>query len=326
MIAGEEPVSGNSMAAGVACGAAAGALWGLVFVLPEVASAFGPIQLAAGRYVVYGLFSLPLVLPHWRRFARVLGPREWKALAVLSVLGNLLYYVLLAAAVQLGGVAMTSLVIGFLPVAVTIIGSRDKGAIPLRRLMPSLALSAIGILCIGWESLGRAAAGEVFTQAAGLFCAVGALISWTAFAVGNSRWLGRLEDLSGHDWSLLIGIVTGIEALVLLPPALILEGTSQSAGEWTTFAGACAGVALLSSILGNSLWNRMSRLLPLTMVGQMILFETLFALLYGFLWDQRLPTAFEALAIVLVLASVLSCLSAHRPDRRRDAALAAAHD
>lgn len=40
---------------------------------------------------------------------------------------------LLANAVQLGGIAMTSLVIGFLPVAVTIIGSRDPGAVPLRR-------------------------------------------------------------------------------------------------------------------------------------------------------------------------------------------------
>ena len=315
----------NSMAAGVACGAAAGALWGLVFVLPEIASAFGPIQLAAGRYLIYGLFALPLVLPHRRRFAAVLGPREWRALAMLGVLGNLLYYVLLAAAVQLGGVAMTSLVIGFLPVAVTVIGSRDTGAVPLGRLAPSLALSAGGIACIGWESLGRAAPAALPVQAAGLLCAIGALISWTAFAVGNSRWLARLEHLSAHDWSLLIGVVTGVEALLLLPPALIWEGTGQSAQQWALFAGGCAAVALLSSILGNGLWNRMSRLLPLTMAGQMILFETLFALLYGFLWDWRLPSGFEALAIVLVLASVLSCLSAHRPGRHA-AALAPAHD
>jgi drug/metabolite transporter (DMT)-like permease len=51
--------------------------------------------------------------------------------------------------------------------------------------------------------------------------------------------------------------------------------------------------------------------LPLTLVGQMILFETLFALLYGFLWEQRLPTILEGTAMVLVTASVLSCLSAH---------------
>jgi drug/metabolite transporter (DMT)-like permease len=72
------------------------------------------------------------------------------------------------------------------------------------------------------------------------------------------------------------------------------------------------GVALAASIVGNAFWNRMSRLLPLTMVGQMILFETLFALLYGFLWERRLPTAWEGAAMVLVVLSVLSCVRAHR--------------
>mgnify|MGYP006920679532 CR=1 FL=1 len=47
-------------------------------------------------------------------------------------------------------------------------------------------------------------------------------------------------------------------------------------------AAVSIGIAVAASILGNALWNRMSQLLPLTMVGQMILFETLFALLYGF--------------------------------------------
>ena len=55
----------------------------------------------------------------------------------------------------------------------------------------------------------------------------------------------------------------------------------------------------------------MSRLLPLTMTGQMILFETLFALLYGFLWEHRFPTVLELTAFVLVVASVLSCIAAH---------------
>jgi drug/metabolite transporter (DMT)-like permease len=78
------------------------------------------------------------------------------------------------------------------------------------------------------------------------------------------------------------------------------------------FALVSSGVAIFASIIGNALWNRMSRLLPLTLLGQMILFETLFALLYGFLWDERLPTIAEGVAILLVVASVLSCVTAHR--------------
>jgi drug/metabolite transporter (DMT)-like permease len=55
----------------------------------------------------------------------------------------------------------------------------------------------------------------------------------------------------------------------------------------------------------------MSKLLPLTLLGQMILFETLFALIYGFLWEQRLPTTLECVAFTLVVLSVVSCLAAH---------------
>ncbi len=40
----------------------------------------------------------------------------------------------------------------------------------------------------------------------------------------------------------------------------------------------------------------------------MILFETLFALLYGFLWEQRWPTTLECVAFTLVVLSVVSCL------------------
>lgn len=72
------------------------------------------------------------------------------------------------------------------------------------------------------------------------------------------------------------------------------------------------GVPLAVAILGNSLWNRMSRLLPLTLVGQMILFETLFAMAYGLMWARRWPHPLEALALVLVITSVLASLSAHR--------------
>jgi len=71
------------------------------------------------------------------------------------------------------------------------------------------------------------------------------------------------------------------------------------------------GLALLASIAGNALWNRMSRLLPLTLVGQMILFESLLALVDGFLWECRLPTLLETLAFLLVAASVIACVAAH---------------
>ena len=94
--------------------------------------------------------------------------------------------------------------------------------------------------------------------------------------------------------------------------ALAFGSTAHDSSQWLRFGAVSVGVAVLCSIAGNALWNRMSRLLPLTLVGQMILFETVFALLYGFLWEWRLPTLPEVAAILCVAASVLTCLAAHR--------------
>jgi drug/metabolite transporter (DMT)-like permease len=46
----------------------------------------------------------------------------------------------------------------------------------------------------------------------------------------------------------------------------------------------------------------------------MIVFETIFASLYGYLWEGRWPTGLEALALVLLVAGVILCARAHRSD------------
>lgn len=308
----------NRTILGVACGMGAGALWGLVFLAPDLVRAFTPLQLAIGRYLAFGLISAALIGSRWRSLVAAVPARGWLSLAWLSLAGNTLYYVLLSTAVQTGGIAMTSLVLGFLPVPVTIIGSRDTGAVSLQKLVPSLLLCVAGAVCIGWQAIAAPAAGAV----TGLLFAVGALASWTAYAIGNTRSLGRFGHVSAQDWNLLTGVVTGLQATVLIPVTLLFEPLNHTPRAWLEYAGVSIAVALLASIGGNLLWNRMSRLLPLTLVGQMILFETLFGLLYAFVWERRLPTPLEAAAFVLVVASVLTCIAAHR--RRAGLAISAA--
>jgi drug/metabolite transporter (DMT)-like permease len=52
------------------------------------------------------------------------------------------------------------------------------------------------------------------------------------------------------------------------------------------------------------LWNRASHLLPAALAGQFIVFETLAALLYAYLWYRRWPSAVEAAGIVLLVLGV----------------------
>ncbi|MBN9418868.1 multidrug DMT transporter permease [bacterium SCN 62-11] len=290
---------------GILCGVGAGALWGLVFLTPELVRDFPPLHLTLGRYLCYGLISAVLLAPRWRRLTAQLGRREWFTLAGLALVGNLLYYLLLSSAVQRAGIATSSLIIGLLPVTISLIGSRERNAVPLGKLALPLSLCSAGAVCIGLRAAHTPAG-------LGVLYAVGALIAWTWFAVHNARTLARLPQLSEHDWNLLTGLVTGLCSLALLPLA---DHSAHSPEAWLRLTGVAAAMALLCSIAGNALWNRMSRMLPLTLVGPMILFETLFALVYGFLWEHRGPTRLEAAAFVFISLGVLTCIRAHQRPR-----------
>ena len=70
-------------------------------------------------------------------------------------------------------------------------------------------------------------------------------------------------------------------------------------------------LALGASMVGNYLWNLASRLVPVTLSGQLILSETLFALLYGFVYAQRMPRPLEWAAMLLLTAGVLWSVQRH---------------
>jgi drug/metabolite transporter (DMT)-like permease len=81
-----------------------------------------------------------------------------------------------------------------------------------------------------------------------------------------------------------------------------------------TFVALMAAIGLAASWLGTSLWNQASRLLPTSLAGQLIVFETLAALAYGFLWRGEPPAASAAVGIGLLIAGVtLGVRVFHRP-------------
>lgn len=298
---------------GGAAGLLAGALWGLVFIAPRLTPAFAAPQIAAARYLAYGLLALPLLLPDCRTLWRQLGRADWLALAWLGLTGNVIYYICLAVAVRFAGPAPTSLIVGLLPVVITLIGTREAGAVPLKPLLPSLALAVSGVALISFHSLALAPGGWQ-RQALGLLAAGGALACWAIYAVLNARCIARLPQVSSQAWSLLLGVVTAAECAVLAIPAFLLWPFPRDHAAWQVFLGVSFSIALLASVIGNALWNSASRRLPLTMTGQLVVFETLFALIYSFAWEGRWPTLLEALAIAALLTGVWWCASRHRID------------
>jgi drug/metabolite transporter (DMT)-like permease len=64
------PAHHPRLAAGIACGVGAGALWGLVFLAPQLLHDFSPLQPSASRYLAYGAVALAVLAPRWRRARR----------------------------------------------------------------------------------------------------------------------------------------------------------------------------------------------------------------------------------------------------------------
>ena len=305
---------------GVLCGLAAGAMWGMVFIVPELLPAFSPVELAVGRYFAYGAIALGLVLPRLRDLAARLERSDYAALLRHALTGNIVYYMLLALGVSLAGVAATSLIIGVLPIAVTLMGRKDHGALPLQRLAWPLLVVGAGIVCINIDvfSHARAVNADVKRTLLGVLSATGALLCWTWYAVDNTRYLKRNQHYSSAEWSALYGLASGLIALVIGAACLALWGGAitgaagaASGRNWTLFWMINSLLALGASVVGNHLWNVASRRVAVTLSGQLLLFETLFALLYGFIYAHHFPRPLEIAAIALLITGVLWSVRVH---------------
>ncbi|WP_339548201.1 DMT family transporter [Pseudomonas sp. RA_35y_Pfl2_P32] len=306
-------VADRSLVKGSAYGICAGLCWGVIFLGPQLTPGLSGLQFAVLRFLCYGAISAVLLMPRWRRVCAHLTLADWTSLFWLSLIGNLIYYALVGTGVQLVGIATTSLIVGLIPVLVTLAGRHDVNAVSLRKLLPSLCCAVGGVVLISWHALITGDRPDTLTTIAGILCATGALVTWSWFAVSNARRLVQVASVSSHDWALLTGVMTGAQSLLLAAPVLGFQAGTHGSAEWLDFFLVAGGVALLSSVVGGACWNQASRLLPLALSGQVLVIETLAALVFGFSWAHRLPDAYETAAIALLVTGVLWCLNCHRP-------------
>jgi drug/metabolite transporter (DMT)-like permease len=101
----------------------------------------------------------------------------------------------------------------------------------------------------------------------------------------------------------------GLAALLLWD-----AGTGDLRYDWPfgptpeRFLALMLAIGLLASWLGTLCWNEASQRLPTTLVGQLIVFETLAALAYAFILRGQWPALATAAGITLLIAGVLWAL------------------
>lgn len=293
----------------------AGAVWGFSTLVPKWLPEFNPILLSSGRFILYGATSLLIALPLCKKLASKITLPDMLKLLQLALFGNLLYFILFCAAIRWLGISPTTLIVGVLPVTITLLGRHDADAMPTSRLYAPLSLIMLGIICINISAFTHPSGANTWNeQIIGVICAVGALLSWSTYALLNAHYLKQQSRYSMAEWSSLQGVMTGIAGgMIWLTYAAFTHdnGNVISADRWQTFWLVNLGLALGSSWLGSWLWNNASSRLPLSLAGQLVVVETLFSLLYGFIYMQRWPTPLEATAISLLVSGVYWAISRH---------------
>ena len=300
------------MGSGILAGLAAGALWGLVFVAPRMTLGFAGIDLTAGRFLVYGIVSVVVLALSWRRARRPTWAQAWGALW-LSILGFTGYYWVLVLAIRDAGTEMPALIVGLIPLWVMLLGK--PGHLRWRTLAPGLLLTAAGLFLMSravHAGAGADAASPLPHYARGLALSVLAMACWTAFSLLNAAWLRRHPDVSATDWANWLGVATGLGGLALAATAGTPVATLAAQPGWPLFALVVLGIGFGSSWLATILWNLASQRLAASLCGQLIVSETLFALLYSFAWDGRWPSAMQGAAAFLFTLGILASIKAHQ--------------
>ena len=297
---------------GLLAGLGAGALWGLVFVAPRMAPGFSGVDVASLRFMSFGLLSALLMgWGLWRGAARPTGAQVRSALG-LSVLGFTGYYTLLVLAIGWAGTAVPALIIGTIPLWVMVLGKPEH--LSWRQLGPGLVCTAAGLVLMVQADLTQLPLAQAVASSYGwgIALAVISMFSWTAFALLNARWVRANPTVDSAQWTNWLGVATGLGAALLWlalgtpwQTLLALPGFAQS------FA-ICVFMGVASAWLASLLWTMASRRLSASLCGQLIVSETLFALMYSFLWDGTWPQALQWLAAGLFVLGIVASVRAHR--------------
>ncbi len=308
----------KALLGGTAFALAAGLMWGLVFIAPVLLPDYPAVLLSVSRYLAFGLIALPLAVVGRARLVQ-LTRSDWIEATKLSLIGNLLYYTFLAAAIQRAGAPLPTMIIGTLPVVIAVTSNlrdhRRDGRLSWRALAPSLVLIGLGIACVNHVELARLDAhAGLGVYAQGALLAVLAVVCWTWYPIRNADWMRAHPDRSATAWATAQGLAT-------LPIAAFGFAAFWAWNAWSgqrfamplgptpaMFVGLMVTIGLLASWLGTLCWNAASQRLPTTLSGQLIVFETLAALAYALALRGQWPHGLTLVGVALLVAGVLWAL------------------
>lgn len=304
------------MLLGIGFGLLACALWGLTYLLPIVLPGYDTLYISIARAVVMGLTGL-FGLWLQRSYLNAVTPKDWRFAFVLTVIGNLVQPWFLFTAIQYAGVPLAATFFGLIPVLVAIIANeRDKKKgkkfLPNSQLVLPLGLILVGLIFSNYNGLieSFSSGNSVSNFLIGTAFAVASTVAWTWYPIRNADWLLEHPKVSPVFF-------TSMQCSLLLPFGLLLyvliwhfKGDMQNIlgpapidfVGWNLFAG------IFCSFGATALWNAMSQRVPTALVGQMLVFETIFSVFWAHVYEWKLPPWSLVIGMICLVGGVVYAL------------------
>lgn len=294
-------------------------IWGTVFVIPTFLEEFSPIEVTLGRYLSYGVVSSAIFFTRFGKLKKT-PLKIWVYAAFFGLAVNILYYLGVVIGLRYATPPLTILLLGLAPITIALYGNYQTGEFKYKNLViPSiwilLGLFLVNVAEIDWSFTTRSPQDYLIGLAAGL----GALVSWTLYAVHNARFLRAHPEIKNSDWTTLLGIGTlfwvVLFTIMLASPnhkMIDFSKFTELSPALYKFLGGILFLGSMCSWVGSYLWNRASGKLPISIAGAFIILETLFGLVFVYLVEQTFPSTLELLGIASMLGGILSAYFACR--------------
>jgi drug/metabolite transporter (DMT)-like permease len=316
---------------GIAFALSACFIWGMIFIIPQFMSSFSSLEIALGRYWFYGAISLLILLKANLQGSCRYPLAIWMKAFGLSLLSG--YYLWVVLAIRFSSPEVCALILGTSPITIALYGNWKEKEISYKQLLIPCLLILVGLVMINAPRL--MLSNSAVEYSLGLIFSVVSLISWSAYVVLNARFLKHTPSVQANDWATMQGVTTLIWVIVggcaccfVLWDQVEMDKYLTLNDEMIQFLVGCAALGLLCSWVGASLWNKASVHLPVSLAGQLMIFETIFGIVFVCLLEQKLPPLIEWSGILLLLGSVthsirsLSKASSHKSDEQGNICLA----
>lgn len=278
--------------------------WGFIFVIPMFMERFDPIEVTLGRFFSFGLVSLIVLILNKRYLLQRTYAKHWLNALWLGLISSLVCYSGMVFCMRYASPSVSALIYGVSPILIALLGNRQKREYRYRDFLLPGVLTLIGITLTNLKAF-ESSTVSFYTYAFGFVCGVIGLFAWAWYAVRNAKYQEEHPGLPVLDWIVMLGVaIFCIVICIAAPIAAFKPDLSHFVCNEFLIGSLILGT--ICSWLPFYLWNRGTLHVPISLAGQLSIFETIFGLVLIYMIETRLPSLFEFIGIIALFAGVLT--------------------